>query len=53
MFMFLPFLIAMSVVLGTIIGKDKISYILWGALLVVIAQLFCGQCRSEVAVFFT
>lgn len=35
MFMYLPFLIALSAALGAVSGKEKISYILWGGLLVV------------------
>lgn len=40
MFMFLPFLIALGVVLGTITRKEKISYILWCALLVITVLSF-------------
>jgi VIT1/CCC1 family predicted Fe2+/Mn2+ transporter len=40
MFMFLPFLIALYVFLGTVIGKDKVSYILWGVLLFTTALSF-------------
>ncbi len=29
MFMFLPFLLALSVAMGAINRKDKVSYILW------------------------
>lgn len=35
MFMFLPFFIALCVVLAAITGKDKTSYILWAALFIV------------------
>lgn len=40
MFMFLPFLIALSVAMGAINGKDKVSYILWGVLLIVTVLSF-------------
>lgn len=40
MFMFLPFLIALAVVLAAITGKDKTSYILWAALLIVTVLSF-------------
>lgn len=33
MFMFLPFLLALSVAMGAINRKDKVSYILWAVLL--------------------
>ncbi|WP_080183336.1 DUF5993 family protein, partial [Salmonella enterica] len=35
MFMFLPFLLALSVAMGAINRKDKVSYILWAVLLIV------------------
>lgn len=35
MFLFLSFMIALSVVLAAIRAKDKTSYILWAALLIV------------------
>jgi hypothetical protein len=35
MFMFLPFLVALCVALGTITGNNKVSYILWFILLVI------------------
>ncbi|WP_241390788.1 MULTISPECIES: DUF5993 family protein [Serratia] len=40
MFMFLPFFIALGVVLTAITGKDKTSYILWAALLIVTVLSF-------------
>ncbi|KSB87240.1 hypothetical protein LFZ31_01095 [Salmonella enterica subsp. enterica serovar Newport str. S09097] len=33
--MFLPFLLALSVAMGAINRKDKVSYILWAVLLIV------------------
>lgn len=33
MFMFLPFLLALSLAMGAINRKDKVSYILWAVLL--------------------
>lgn len=40
MFMFLPFLIALSVAMGAMNGKDKVSYILWGVLLIITVLSF-------------
>lgn len=52
MFMFLPFLIALAVVLAAITGKDKTSYILWAALLIV--TVLCPDRNDGIAAsFFT
>lgn len=40
MFMFLLFLFVLSVVMGVINRKDKVSYILWVVLFIVIILLF-------------
>lgn len=38
--MFLPFLIALGIILSVLSGKRKISYALWGVLLVVTLLTF-------------
>ncbi|WP_220273309.1 DUF5993 family protein [Pantoea ananatis] len=52
MFMFLPFLIALAVVLVAITGKDKTSYILWAALLIVTVLSFIHHVTDPLSLSF-
>ncbi|ECC1659795.1 hypothetical protein AH332_05875 [Salmonella enterica subsp. salamae] len=52
MFMFLPFLIALSVAMGAINGKDKVSYLLWGVLLIVTVLSFVHHVTRSLALSF-
>ncbi len=52
MFMFLPFLIALAVVLAAITGKDKTSYILWTALLIVTVLSFIHHVTDPLSLSF-
>lgn len=52
MFMFLPFLIALAVVLAAITGKDKTSYILWAALLIVTVLSFIHHVTYPLSLSF-
>lgn len=52
MFMFLPFLIALAVVLAAITRKDKTSYILWAALLIVTVLSFIHHVTAPLSLSF-
>ncbi|EAN4946069.1 hypothetical protein BVD23_09970 [Salmonella enterica] len=52
MFMFLPFLIALSVAMEAINGKDKVSYILWGVLLLVTVLSFVHHVTHSLTLSF-
>lgn len=51
MFMFLPFLLALSVAMGAINRKDKVSYILWAVLLIVTILSFIHSSYDQFADF--
>ncbi|PDO89830.1 DUF5993 family protein [Kosakonia sacchari] len=52
MFMFLPFLIALGVILAVITGKEKTSYILWAALLIVTILSFIHHVTDPLSLSF-
>lgn len=52
MFMFMPFLLALSVAMGAINGKDKVSYILWGVLLIVTILSFIHHVTNSLTLSF-
>jgi len=52
MFIFLPFLIAFGVVLASINEKDKASYILWAALLIVTVLSFIHHVTNPLSLSF-
>ncbi|EBF9533155.1 hypothetical protein HH546_001767 [Salmonella enterica subsp. enterica serovar Agbeni] len=52
MFMFLPFLLALSVAMGVINRKDKVSYILWAVLLIVTILSFIHHMTNSLTLSF-
>lgn len=52
MFMFLPFFIALAAAMGAIIGKEKVSYILWGVLLIITVLSFVHHITDSLNLSF-
>ncbi|RCX01318.1 MULTISPECIES: DUF5993 family protein [Kosakonia] len=52
MFMFLPFLIGLGVILAAITGKEKTSYILWAALLIITILSFIHHVTDPLSLSF-
>lgn len=52
MFMFLPFLLTLSVAMGAINRKDKVSYILWAVLLIVTILSFIHHMTNSLTLSF-
>ncbi|KSB85411.1 hypothetical protein LFZ32_03720 [Salmonella enterica subsp. enterica serovar Newport str. L0167] len=50
--MFLPFLLALSVAMGAINRKDKVSYILWAVLLIVTILSFIHHMTNSLTLSF-
>ncbi|EFZ9893619.1 hypothetical protein H4K89_004313 [Salmonella enterica] len=48
----MPFLLALSVAMGAINRKDKVSYILWGVLLIVTILSFIHHMTNSLALSF-
>lgn len=52
MFMFLPFLIALCVVIAVMAGRDKTSYILWTVLFIVTVLSFTHHVTDSLSLSF-
>lgn len=52
MYMFLPFLVALSVALVAITGNKKVSYTLWGVLLIVTILSFIHHVTAPLNLAF-